>query len=121
MIPKHCFCVCVFVFRGSVIARIVGANTKDHNDIFHEEVKMWVYEEDVDGRKLTEIINTEHENVKYLKGYKIPDNVVSKNGRLKHLLNINYHYKECYVCKHCIIAYLFGIPWYVRELSSYRT
>ena len=29
---------------------------------------MWVFEEMVDGRKLTEIINTTHENVKYLKG-----------------------------------------------------
>ena len=25
---------------------------------------MWVYEEEVEGRKLTEIINTDHENVK---------------------------------------------------------
>ena len=25
---------------------------------------MWVFEEEVNGRKLTEIINTEHENVK---------------------------------------------------------
>ena len=38
---------------------------------------MWVYEEMVDGRKLTEIINEQHENVKYLPGFKIPDNVVS--------------------------------------------
>ena len=29
---------------------------------------MWVFEEEVDGRKLTEIINTDHENVKYLPG-----------------------------------------------------
>ena len=27
---------------------------------------MWVFEEEVDGEKLTEIINTKHENVKYL-------------------------------------------------------
>ena len=27
---------------------------------------MWVYEEEVEGRKLTEIINTDHENVKYV-------------------------------------------------------
>ena len=27
---------------------------------------MWVFEEQVDGKNLTEIINTEHENVKYL-------------------------------------------------------
>lgn len=38
---------------------------------------MYVFEEMIDGRKLSEIINTEHENVKYLPGYKIPDNVVS--------------------------------------------
>lgn len=40
-------------------------------------VNMWVYEEMVDGKKLTEIINTEHENVKYLPGHKLPKNVVS--------------------------------------------
>jgi len=49
-------------------------------------VKMWVYEELVDGKKLTEIINTTHENVKYLPGKKLPENVVSFN--LMYLLNI---------------------------------
>ena len=38
---------------------------------------MYVYEEMVDGQKLTEIINTKHENVKYLPGCIIPANVVS--------------------------------------------
>ena len=38
---------------------------------------MWVFEELVDGKKLTEIINEQHENIKYLKGFTIPDNVVS--------------------------------------------
>lgn len=38
---------------------------------------MWVFEEDIGGRKLTEIINTQHENVKYLPGHKLPPNVVS--------------------------------------------
>jgi len=37
---------------------------------------MWVYEELIDGKKLTEIINTTHENVKYLPGKKLPENVV---------------------------------------------
>ena len=37
---------------------------------------MYVYEEMVDGRKLSEIINTEHENPKYMPGVKLPDNVV---------------------------------------------
>lgn len=61
-----------------MIAKIIGANTKEHNDSFQEEVKMYVYEEEVDGKKLTEIINTQHENVKYLPGYKLPENVVGK-------------------------------------------
>ncbi|CAH8626824.1 unnamed protein product [Heterobilharzia americana] len=38
---------------------------------------MWVHEEMIDDRKLTEIINTTHENVKYLPGVKLPDNVVA--------------------------------------------
>lgn len=61
--------------RGSAIAKIVGANAaKDPK--FDNVVNMWVFEEMVDGRKLTEIINTDHENVKYLPGRKLPDNVV---------------------------------------------
>ena len=47
------------------------------NKGFNSNVKMWVFEEIVDGRKLTEIINETHENVKYLKGFTIPKNVVS--------------------------------------------
>ena len=39
---------------------------------------MYVYEEMVNGRKLTEIINTDHENVKYLPGHKLPVNVVAR-------------------------------------------
>lgn len=41
---------------------------------------MWVFEENINGRKLTDIINTEHENVKYLPGYKLPDNVVRQSS-----------------------------------------
>ena len=41
------------------------------------KVAMWVFEEEVNGRKLTEIINTEHENVKYLPGIALPEKVVS--------------------------------------------
>lgn len=37
---------------------------------------MWVFEELVNGQKLSEIINTQHENVKYLPGKKLPKNVV---------------------------------------------
>ncbi|XP_017301697.1 glycerol-3-phosphate dehydrogenase [NAD(+)], cytoplasmic-like [Diaphorina citri] len=38
---------------------------------------MYVYEEMIDGKKLTEIINETHENVKYLPGHKLPPNVVA--------------------------------------------
>ncbi|KAJ2494329.1 Glycerol-3-phosphate dehydrogenase, partial [Coemansia sp. RSA 2052] len=61
---------------GSTAARIVGANVAKLAD-FDDAVKFWVHEELVDGRKLTDIINTEHENVKYLPGHKLSDNVVA--------------------------------------------
>uniref|UniRef100_A0A4W5NUQ4 Glycerol-3-phosphate dehydrogenase [NAD(+)], cytoplasmic n=1 Tax=Hucho hucho TaxID=62062 RepID=A0A4W5NUQ4_9TELE len=54
----------------------VGANVS-HNSKFDNTVTMWVFEEMVDGRKLTEIINTHHENVKYLPGHKLPPNVLA--------------------------------------------
>ena len=38
---------------------------------------MWVFEEVVNGRKLTEIINTDHENVKYLPGRTLPTNIIA--------------------------------------------
>lgn len=63
-------------FRGSVIAKIIGNNVRS-NPRWVQQVEMYVYEEMVDGQKLTEIINTKHENVKYLPGHKLPDNVVS--------------------------------------------
>lgn len=62
--------------RGSTIAKIIGHNVQASSR-FESMVNMWVYEEVIDGRKLTEIINTEHENVKYLPGHKLPSNVVS--------------------------------------------
>uniref|UniRef100_A0A6G1SN83 Glycerol-3-phosphate dehydrogenase [NAD(+)] n=1 Tax=Aceria tosichella TaxID=561515 RepID=A0A6G1SN83_9ACAR len=62
---------------GSAIARVVGDNIKKYQDVFDDTIKMYVYEELVNGRKLTEIINQDHENVKYLKGFKLPENVVA--------------------------------------------
>ncbi|XP_077370163.1 glycerol-3-phosphate dehydrogenase 1-like protein isoform X2 [Festucalex cinctus] len=62
--------------RGSSIAKIVGRNVRSSNR-FDPVVNMWVYEEVIDGKKLTQIINTEHENVKYLPGHKLPKNVVA--------------------------------------------
>ncbi|KAG7103051.1 hypothetical protein HYQ44_017139 [Verticillium longisporum] len=77
---------------GSTISKIVAENTKAFPDIFEEEVQMWVYEEDVtlsedspyydsatgsSPQKLTHIINTHHENTKYLPGVRLPTNLIA--------------------------------------------
>lgn len=62
---------------GSAIASIIGYNVTKYDGLFDPTIKMYVYEEMVDGQKLTEIINTKHENVKYLPGIKFPENVVA--------------------------------------------
>ncbi|EOD19154.1 hypothetical protein EMIHUDRAFT_458800 [Emiliania huxleyi CCMP1516] len=59
---------------GSALVRILGQNALRH-DIFDNEVKLYVYEEMIDGKPLTEIINETNENVKYLKGAKFTPNV----------------------------------------------
>ncbi|XP_063360338.1 glycerol-3-phosphate dehydrogenase [NAD(+)], cytoplasmic isoform X3 [Cydia amplana] len=61
---------------GSAIAKIVGKNAARLPN-FEDTVTMWVYEEMIEGKKLTEIINETHENVKYLPGHKLPENVVA--------------------------------------------
>ncbi|KAL1512124.1 hypothetical protein AB1Y20_005393 [Prymnesium parvum] len=61
---------------GSALVRILGRNALRH-DIFDNEVKMYVHEEMIDGKKLTDIINETNENVKYLKGAKFTPNVVA--------------------------------------------
>jgi len=61
---------------GSAIAKIAG-KVAASDSTFHKLVNMYVYEEEVNGQKLTEIINTQHENVKYLPGHKLPENVVA--------------------------------------------
>jgi len=76
---------------GSTIAIIVAENTKEHSDVFEEEVQMWVYEEEVPipkdskhydasndaPQKLTSIINKYHENVKYLPNVTLPSNIIA--------------------------------------------
>ena len=65
------------ISRGSAIAKVAGENTYRKPEKFSSPVTMYVYEEIVDDRKLSEIINTDHENPKYMPGMKIPSNVVS--------------------------------------------
>lgn len=71
----------------------MGANCAANRKFF-ERVNMYVYEEIIEGRKLTEIINEDHENVKYLPGHKLGSNVVS------FFLNYGIHkfFKMCSLC-----------------------
>lgn len=62
---------------GSAIAKIVGQNVLEHPDELEATVNMYMYEEMFEGQKLTELVNSKHENVKYLPGVKLPENVVA--------------------------------------------
>ncbi|KAK7207752.1 sn-glycerol 3-phosphate dehydrogenase NAD+ [Myxozyma melibiosi] len=62
---------------GSAIAKIVAENTASNPEAFDLNVRMWVFEEMIGDKKLTEIINTQHENVKYLPGIRLPSNLVA--------------------------------------------
>ncbi|KAK9113575.1 hypothetical protein Syun_020372 [Stephania yunnanensis] len=62
---------------GSVAAKLIGSNTLKLSS-FHDEVRMWVFEETLpSGEKLTDVINRDNENVKYLPGIKLGRNVVA--------------------------------------------
>eukprot|EP00285_Hemiselmis_virescens_P017338 CAMPEP_0173393466 /NCGR_PEP_ID=MMETSP1356-20130122/22123_1 /TAXON_ID=77927 ORGANISM="Hemiselmis virescens, Strain PCC157" /NCGR_SAMPLE_ID=MMETSP1356 /ASSEMBLY_ACC=CAM_ASM_000847 /LENGTH=399 /DNA_ID=CAMNT_0014351485 /DNA_START=66 /DNA_END=1265 /DNA_ORIENTATION=+ len=63
---------------GCAIAKIIAKNCQRlaHLD---STVNMWVYEEVLeDGRKLTDVMNETHENVKYLPGYTLPTNLIAE-------------------------------------------
>eukprot|EP01096_Ripella_sp_DP13-Kostka_P012856 TRINITY_DN5453_c0_g1_i1.p1 TRINITY_DN5453_c0_g1~~TRINITY_DN5453_c0_g1_i1.p1 ORF type:complete len:347 (-),score=132.59 TRINITY_DN5453_c0_g1_i1:120-1160(-) len=63
---------------GSAIATVIGENVLLKPHLFEDsEIRMYVFDELIDGRPLTEIINQEHENVKYLPGVKLPTNIVA--------------------------------------------
>ncbi|CAI9752612.1 unnamed protein product [Fraxinus pennsylvanica] len=62
---------------GSVAAKLIASNTRKLSS-FHDEVRMWVFEETLPtGEKLSEVINQTNENVKYLPGIKLGENVVA--------------------------------------------
>lgn len=64
VVETGAFLCLLVMFRASALAMILGKNAKKYA-CFENEIKMWVYEEMIGDRKLSEIINTEHENVKY--------------------------------------------------------
>lgn len=62
---------------GTTIAKVVAENCKENPQLFQERVDMWVFEEKIDGVPLTKIINTKHQNVKYLPNIDLPENLVA--------------------------------------------
>lgn len=73
---------------------MVAENTAAHPELFERDVQMWVYEEETTvpekskhydpsselctkPQKLTQLINQLHENVKYLPGIPLPENVIA--------------------------------------------
>ena len=62
---------------GTTIAKVISENTFLHQRLFKPEVQMWVFEELINGQRLTDIINTKHQNVKYLPGIDLPVNLVA--------------------------------------------
>ena len=63
---------------GSAISKIIGNNITNFPKQFDPIVRMWVYEESLpDGRLLSHVVNSEHENVKYLPGIRLPSNVLA--------------------------------------------
>jgi glycerol-3-phosphate dehydrogenase (NAD+) len=61
---------------GTTIARVIAENLVNQPD-FDKTVNMWVFDELVDGQSLVELINTKHENVKYLPGFPLPPSIVA--------------------------------------------
>ncbi|OQE37129.1 hypothetical protein PENCOP_c010G05883 [Penicillium coprophilum] len=78
---------------GSTVGKILAENTREHPDVFEQDVTMWVFEEDVDVPdhgtlrdqlgdkpvKITQAINTTHQNFKYLPGITLPDNLIANS------------------------------------------
>ncbi|KAJ3008099.1 UNVERIFIED_CONTAM: Glycerol-3-phosphate dehydrogenase [Siphonaria sp. JEL0065] len=75
-LPREKVCLIGSGNWGSVIGKIVAENVKTLPD-FDDEVRMWVFEEMINGERLSTIINEKHENVKYLPGVKLPTNIVA--------------------------------------------
>eukprot|EP00928_Gymnodinium_smaydae_P038368 TRINITY_DN26486_c0_g1_i1.p1 TRINITY_DN26486_c0_g1~~TRINITY_DN26486_c0_g1_i1.p1 ORF type:complete len:486 (-),score=105.62 TRINITY_DN26486_c0_g1_i1:122-1579(-) len=65
---------------GTTVAKIVAENVERDGKAFHSSVNMYVFDEtiaDAEGKQhlLSEYINEHHENIKYLKGVRLPTNL----------------------------------------------
>ncbi|MDA2922260.1 glycerol-3-phosphate dehydrogenase (NAD(+)) [Patescibacteria group bacterium AH-259-L07] len=64
---------------GTAIARLIANNLISKKELkgYDKNVTLWLYEEIIKGKKLSDIINTEHVNVKYLPGVRLPKNIIA--------------------------------------------
>lgn len=53
----------------------LGCREQDPADEFVDDIDVWVFEEDYEGRKLSEIINETKTNPKYFPGHHLGDNI----------------------------------------------
>ncbi|XP_003370645.1 hypothetical protein Tsp_09859 [Trichinella spiralis] len=65
--------------KGSALSVIVGESVERKKHLFDTSVKLWLLREEVNGEDLADLINRQHENVKYLPGIQLPKNIVNQN------------------------------------------
>ncbi|KAL7677114.1 hypothetical protein ACOME3_003360 [Neoechinorhynchus agilis] len=103
---------------GTAIARIAAQNVKRFAETFKQTVRMYVYDEIHDNRRLSDIINEDHENPKYLPGFKIPDNVVAMTDLVDvarqsdiFIIVIPHQFlvRQCEVLKHAVKPNSFAV------------
>ena len=78
------------LLRGTTIGKIIANNVLKFPSEFQKDVSMYTYDEEVNGSKLSEIINQKHENVKYLPGIKLPENLIAVPDLKKSVENSDF-------------------------------
>ena len=66
---------------GTTIAKLIGENIKNEKmkSEFDQTIRFYVGKEMVNEKPLSDIINNSHEDVKYMQGVILPDNVKAYN------------------------------------------
>ncbi|KAI5149595.1 glycerol-3-phosphate dehydrogenase (NAD+) [Enteropsectra breve] len=64
---------------GTTVAKVIAENAVGRKSI-ENEVILWTHEEEVNGEKISEMINNRHINEKYLPGITLPLNIVSRTS-----------------------------------------
>lgn len=60
---------------GTTAAKVIAENIRDKPQHFHQEVLLWIFDEKVHDKNLSDIINSEHTNPKYLPDISLPNEI----------------------------------------------